>query len=156
MKFLQRLKDNRIMKRKVAGNTMSEIGSLFVMLFVVALLLLYIDYSRIILAKIEIDNLNRQYLLTAEMYGGLTDADRDAYYDNLRALGIEPTTAIVNEHLPLISELGQYVYGDAIEISYTIHFNSPIYARFHGTIFGIGIMSPTIDIPVYGKTISKW
>lgn len=142
-------------KRKLHNsNIMSQVGSLIVMLFVVAILLLYIDYSHIVMTKIDLDNLTKNMLLTAEMYGGLSEEDMDSFYKNLATLGIEKED-IIDADFPTKKDKGQITYGKKIEISYTIKITSPVYERFSGSMFGSKV-SPTLNIPIYGTTVSKW
>ena len=145
----------KIKQRKFHKATMvSEVGSLFVLLFVIAILLLYINYSKIIMTKIELDDLKKNMLLTAEMYGGLSEEDMNAFYTNLENMGI-PRNSIINANFPTIKDKGKIHYGTEIEISYTVRIASPIYEQFHGSFFNVDT-SPTLSIPIYGVTVSKW
>ena len=141
------------------SNMMSEIGSLLVMMFVVAILLLYIDYSRIITAKIDMDNLNKNMLLIAEMQGGLSEEDMNDFYENLESMGIPKSCVMedTNHPFPKIATEGQVPYGEQIIISYTVNLASPVYERFcNNSLFRATNASPTIPIHIYGKTVSKW
>lgn len=151
---MNKLKEKKSQRKLHNSNIMTEIGSFVVMLFVVAILLLYIDYSHIIMTKIDLDNLTKNMLLTAEMYGGLTDNDMESFYQNLEALDIQREN-IVDADFPTQKDKGQVIYGEKIEIKYTVKMASPVYERFSNSIFGSNV-SPIIEIPIYGTTVSKW
>lgn len=115
--------------KKEPGNIVDQMGSLFVMVFMLVMVLVLIAYSKMVQMRISIDNVVKEYLYQMEEEGCLTEEMQASMKEELRDLGVDYGSAGEAISFAGTSNLGtnQAAYGDKVTLVCTMTFPNPLY-----------------------------
>lgn len=146
------------------GNFVDNMGVLFVMAFVFALLLAFISYAKMIQMKLDVDHIAKQYLYIMEQYGYLpSDINGNTEQTIKEALakaGCDPDSFVLNKSVTQYGSFKQVEYGDSVSFCFYVKGKNPLYTYLHGNPednwFFQQWINQYVDINVHVTSTSKW
>lgn len=145
---------------KEDGNIIDELGSVFVMALIFALILAFAVYGRLVQTRLAIDNIAKEYLYEMEQEGGLTAAAQAAMVSDLSAMGVEINTSAPNGGWgdTVVGDDVQVPYGDEVILDCSMRFPNPLFQVFgHPTFVSEALnVEEMLEYSVYFKATSRW
>lgn len=133
------------------GWMVDQLGALLVILFVCAILVAFIQYSKLVEIKLSCDNIGKKYLYQMEQMGYMTAEDKQNMKNEL-ANALDLTEAQKNSIT--FSGVGtngvQVSYGGRVELICNVTFSNPMAENF-GTMF-----APEMSYQINMSATSKW
>lgn len=127
---------------KENGNFIDMMGSLFIMVFIFILILVFTAYGSMVRSRLAIDNNAKEYLYQMEQSGFLSSTLKTQFKNNLEGLGC------TNVKIDATSD--KVPYGSSIKLGYECEIPNPLYKYIaeekKGNAMGFGMIgiSPTI------------
>jgi len=142
--------------KKEDGNIIDELGSIFVMAFIFALILAFAVYGRMVQTRLAIDNIAKEYLYEMEQEGTLAKESQALMTADLAAMGVEIDTDAGGWGVTDIDN--QVPYGDEVVLECHVQFKNPLFQVFSGSTWVSGALSidENLHYAVNFKATSKW
>lgn len=138
--FMKNLKS-----KKENGNFVDQMGTLFIMVFVFILILVFAAYGSMVRDRLAIDNYAKEYLYQMEQTGYLSSTLKSQLKNNLEGLGC---TNVVIE-----ATSDKVPYGTTIKLGYECDIPNPLYKYLSGSAMGFEIIGILEEIP-YKNTMT--
>lgn len=123
-------------KSKEDGNFIDMMGSLFIMVFIFALILAFAAFGSMVRTRLAIDNNAKEYLYQMEQSGFLSSTLKDQFKNNLEGLGC--TNVVID------ATSDKVPYGSSIKLGYECEYPNPLYKYIseekNGNAMGFGII----------------
>ena len=146
-----------------AGNIIDQMGSIFVMVFMFVMVLVFAGYSKMVMMRINIDTVTKGYLYQMEEEGCLTAEMQQYMKEELRDIGVNYGVDGDAISFAGTSNLGddQAPYGSRITLQCSMSFPNPMYETIGqekkgDTWFTIPGLARTLDYTVKMTATSKW
>ena len=152
------------------GDFVDNMGVLFVMLFVFALMMSFFCYAKIVQMKLDVDHIAKRYLYQMEQYGYLpTDVEGNTINSLKNALelaGCDKDTFALDLSVTPYGIDDQVEYGKPVRLRFTIKGKNPFYTYFYGNddtnpnskkgLLFYNWIPKDFDIVVDVESTSKW
>jgi len=155
--FVQKKSTGCKQARMEDGMMVDELGTLFVLLFCVVLILSYASFSRMVQMRLAIDNVCKEYLYQMEQSGTLSTQMQADMKSELQAIGVDAASI----SFAGTSHLGtnQAKYGDKITLKCSVQFDNPLYRTFgrqKSNWFKLLGVPPKISYSKQTQATSRW
>jgi len=141
-------------KKKESGSMLiDEIGSLLVLVFMIAMILAYAGYSKSVQTRLSIDSIAKKYLYQMEAQGYLSTNMQADMTNDMAGIGVTIENFSGTSHTAV-----QAGYGDKITLGCTLSFDNPLYSFFtveKGGLFS-AIIEDTIEYSINMSSTAKW
>lgn len=147
----------KIRNRMENGNIIDELGSIFVMIFIVALILVYTAYGRLTQERLAVNNIAKEYLYKMEEQGYLSPDDKINMENDL-ASEVDGITVAWDAVTQNVNPEQQVTYGDTVTLSFSVTFPNPLFMTFSRDESYVKIpgFSNTLTYPVSVSSTAKW
>lgn len=146
-----------------AGNIIDQMGSIFVMVFMFVMVLVFAGYSKMVMMRINIDTVTKSYLYQMEEEGCLTAEMQQYMKEELRDIGVNYGTDGDAISFAGTSNLGddQAPYGSRITLQCSMSFPNPMYETIGqekkgDAWFTLPGLARTLNYTVKMTATSKW
>lgn len=139
--------------RMEPANIIDELGSIFVMIFIIALILLYTAYGKLTQERLAINNIAKEYLYKMEETGYLSDEDMDRMEADMKNIGV---TEIIFDTVN--TDTKQVPYGDSVTLAFNVIFPNPLFETFSrdGSYIRVMGFDPYLSYDVNISSTAKW
>lgn len=141
------MKTLKFFKKKNKGNVGDIIGSMICFLFMLVILTVVLNTTKLLSLKTDIDRVARNAMLILETKGDLSDAEITDIENTLKGIGFENVTVNVNE-----GHIGKVNYGEDVTIEIKADTSGRL-LHLYSSIFGN--WDKEYDYAVRYKSISK-
>lgn len=145
------------------GNIIDQMGSIFVMVFMFVMVLVFAGYSKMVMMRINIDTVTKSYLYQMEEEGCLTAEMQQYMKEELRDIGVNYGTDGDAISFAGTSNLGddQAPYGSRITLQCSMSFPNPMYETIGqekkgDAWFTLPGLARTLNYTVKMTATSKW
>lgn len=140
------------------GNIVDQAGTILVMGFMIAMILVYACYGKMVQQRLAIDNIAKEYLYQMEEQGCLTAEMQTKMTNQLTSMGISGISFAGTTNLGN----NQATYGSSLTLVCSMEFDNPLYSlmssekRGSKTLFTIVGLNRKIKYTTKMTGTSKW
>ena len=147
-----RKKLHSIMRRIEPANIIDELGSIFVMIFIIALILVFTSYGKLTQQRLAINNIAKEYLYKMEETGYLSVDDMVKMETDMKEIGVTELTFGPE------TDTQQVTYGDSVTLAFHVVFPNPLFSTFSQEDSYIKILGfdPDLGYDVNISSTAKW
>lgn len=138
------------------ANVIDQLGTIFVVAFVFALILAYSAYGKLVQERLAIDNVAKEYLYRMEEKGYLTSDDKILLEEDMESIGVKEIQFTSSSGVSTTET--QVAYGDKVTLALNVEFINPLYATFstEGAMIKIFGFEKNISYDVIMSSTAKW
>lgn len=151
------------LKHLEKGNVIDQIGSIFVVAFIFAMILAYAAYGKVTQQRLSINNIAKEYLYRMEENGYMSDEDRENFVEDMSYIGVTvnggATSVSALTAKGEVTDGTQVTYGDKVTLAFTAEFENPFFSLFTkagGSMFRIMGFEEKITYEVVMSSTAKW
>ena len=135
------------------GNAIDMLGSAFVLLFMIVLVLAYSSFAKLSQQRMAIDNIAKEYLYAMEEHGYMSSEEMAGMTADLAAIGVTASSFAG-------TDIVQVTYGERVHLVCTTNFENPVYRFFSSDrqtgLFAMAGLPDIITYEVDMSATAKW